>query len=109
VLAVGGLCCLRSNRPVVLPGKHYARNIKTDVYSSWHQLMMDQAVYNFTTDVYFFRKGWDFPGRDVNETMQLPLRIVNTGNMSASRDGPITAFEDIWDLFMMVRDPVFVL
>ena len=60
--------------------------------------------FNFDMQLMFFPRGWGFPGRNVNQSeIVLPIRIRNTGLLQNSTAS--YAYQDVWDLFMLLPHP----
>jgi hypothetical protein len=61
-------------------GQHTARGVPAEVYRDAHEQTVGDSTYRFNMDLMFYPRGWAFPGRDLNETVALPLRIRNQGS-----------------------------
>jgi hypothetical protein len=94
------------------------RGIVADTYSSPHSDSNIPAFpdglpgkgpaaptnFNFDMQLMFFPRGWGFPGRGVNGSeVVLPIRIRNAGQLQNSTAS--YAYQDVWDLFMLLPQP----
>jgi hypothetical protein len=86
--------------PATYVGRSTARGVSADTYQSYHSTVNQGVSYQYTTSMLLFPANWSFPGRSITEDSRVPLRILNSGNLTnATGTFP---YVDTWDLYFFV-------
>ena len=81
-------------------GKSTVRSVYADVYqgSFTGQGGFGNLLVSWTTTVYLFPAGWQYPGRTAATDLQLPLLIVNNGSVTGPRS---FSFRETYNVFSL--------
>ena len=89
-------------------GQTYIRSVLANTFQGTFsgQSGFGNNTLSWTTTVYLFPAGWQYPGRDLSTDYQLPLMIVNNGTQAnVGPNGNATyAFRDVWNIFEIVPE-----
>ena len=89
-------------------GQTYIRSVLANTFQGTFsgQTGFGNNTLSWTTTVYLFPSGWQFPGRDLSTDYQLPLMIVNNGTQAnVGPNGNATyTFRDVWNIFELIPE-----
>jgi hypothetical protein len=82
-------------------GKNYVRSVYADTYQGSFngQSGFGNLTISWTTTVYLFPAGWQYPGRNTATDLQLPLLIINDGYANGQLS---FTFRDAWNIFSLI-------
>ena len=81
-------------------GKSYVRSVLADTYQGTFtgQAGQGNISVSWTTTVYLYPAGWQYPGRNSASDLQLPLLIVNDGTATGQRN---FTFRQTYNIFSL--------
>ena len=99
--------------PLLFEKTETSRGVPVDVFSSLtsgtRATTVGGVTYNYDFDLRFFPQGWSFPGRPAsqywNSQNGMPISIRDTGTYRTGGSGAPMAYNDTWNLFLLIPGP----